>query len=144
MKLFNALLASILIAAATPASVLASASPEATKGMKACRRSDKEFVSHEIDYSHGKKVAVINLSEANGKVAGISWERWKVLFMATRRGYAISASMILDSMGQKELSGCWMASLEPLKTQAWSSQHAGLTDYLSPTLKAHYFSLAER
>ena len=145
MKLFNIFLALTLVAAATPASVLANASPEATKGMKACQRSDKEIVSHEIDYNHGKKVAeLLNLSEANDKVGGISWDRWKVLFMTTRKGYAISASMILSSMGQKELSGCWMASLKPLKTQAWSSQHAGLTDHLSPALKAHYFSLAER
>ena len=143
MKLFTALAALTLIAAPIPA--LANASPEAKAGMKACYRSDSKFVSHEIDYNHGKKVAqLLNLTEAKGKTGGISWDRWKTLFMTSRKGYAISASMILQTMGQEKLSGCWMASLKPLKTQAWSSQHSGLTDHLSPSLKKHFFSIPER
>ena len=140
MKLFTVLAALTLIAAPAHAAV----SPEYDAGFGQCYVSKNTIVPHSEGYNDGKLMALaVNEAVANG-VNGVKPHRIKLVFLTKRTRFPSIATLVVQNQSGDELAGCMSAKWMAFKSSAWSSVHAGLVDYLTPDLKAHFFSIPER
>jgi len=115
-----------------------------TEGLDTCIATRKAVVPHEEGYREGKFLAqIINVVSQEG-MAGVSGERIQTAFLTKRSSFPGVAAVYFQERGKADLAGCYLAKWKPVKTQAWSSVHAGLTDYLTPSLKARFLSIPER
>ena len=115
-----------------------------TEGLDTCIATRKAVVPHEEGYRDGKFLAqIINVVSQEG-MAGVSGVRIKSGFLTKRSSFPGVAAVYLQKRGESDLAGCYITKWRPVRTQAWSSVHAGLTDYLTPSLKAHFLSIPER
>lgn len=122
----------------------ANSDPEFTKGLETCIATRKAVVPHEEGYRDGKLLAqILNVVSQEG-MGGMSGAAVKSELMRTRSNLPGLAAVYLQQDGRSELAGCYLVKWKPIQTQAWSSVHAGLTDYLTPSLKAHFLAIPER
>jgi hypothetical protein len=108
-----------------------------------CSQTSKD-ASHDDMYESGKFMAqILNAVEQEG-LNGIKGERVRDGMIRTQTDFSSYALLYLKYAGEDKLTACYMAKWKPFDDQTWSSIHSGLTDYLSPTMKARFFAVPER
>ena len=117
---------------------------EIRKAWNTCSIAGK-VIPHAEGYDAGKTMATFVNAAVTDGLMNVSGASVLQNHLTTRANFAHIAQLKMQELDpDSAVSYCMGAQWVPLKEQAWSSVHSGLTDYLLPRAKKRFFEVPQR